>query len=182
MGSGAENLELHQQMLNGCVPLPFVIPRACDFIDLSREGRDFSKIVIPRAHGFTDLSCETLDFKQTRHPERSASPIYPSIRALVARSRRTSAVLILPMLLGAFRPPKPENRIGRGYVLDHAYLVSGTRIIFHPRVCSRRTKTVLTGKPVRSSALRWLKSSKQHGQDKHRRDPSTPRHKCPVEG
>src|ERR1700685_2681229 len=31
--------------------------------------------------------------------------------AFVARSRRTSAVLILPMLLGAFRPPKPDNRI-----------------------------------------------------------------------
>jgi hypothetical protein len=30
---------------------------------------------------------------------------------LVARSRRTSAVLILPTLLGAFQPPKPDNRI-----------------------------------------------------------------------
>jgi hypothetical protein len=30
---------------------------------------------------------------------------------LVARSRRTSAALNLPMLLGAFQPPKPDNRI-----------------------------------------------------------------------
>jgi hypothetical protein len=29
-------------------------------------------------------------------------------------SRKTPAVLILPMPLGAFRPPKPENRICRG--------------------------------------------------------------------
>jgi hypothetical protein len=28
----------------------------------------------------------------------------------MARSRRTPRVLILPMLLGAFQPPKPENR------------------------------------------------------------------------
>jgi hypothetical protein len=48
---------------------------------------------------------------QSRHPERSASPIYRVIQPLVARSRRTSAVLVLPMLLGAFRLLKPDNRI-----------------------------------------------------------------------
>ena len=42
--------------------------------------------------------------------------------ALVARSRRTPAVLILPMLLVPFRSPKPENRMLR-YVL--AVLVLG---------------------------------------------------------
>jgi hypothetical protein len=51
------------------VTLPFVIPKACDFTDLSREVRDFNKIVILRAYGFTDLSYEILDFKQNRHPE-----------------------------------------------------------------------------------------------------------------
>src|SRR5271156_5164017 len=39
---------------------------------------------------------------QNRHPERSASQIYRVMQCLVARSRRTSAVLILPMLFGAF--------------------------------------------------------------------------------
>jgi hypothetical protein len=33
--------------------------------------------------------------------------MYCVTQRLVARSRRTPAVLILPMLLGAFQPPKP---------------------------------------------------------------------------
>jgi hypothetical protein len=59
---------------------------------------------------------------QNRHPERSASQIYCVTQRLVARSRRTSAVLILPMLLGAFRPPKPDSRI----CCDTHLLVTGT--------------------------------------------------------
>jgi hypothetical protein len=51
---------------------------------------------------------------QNRHPERSAPQIYRVTQRLMAPSRRTPAVLILPMMLGAFRPPKPENRICYG--------------------------------------------------------------------
>jgi hypothetical protein len=39
---------------------------------------------------------------QNRHPERSASWICRVTQRLLARSRRTPAVPILPMLLGAF--------------------------------------------------------------------------------
>ena len=46
---------------------------------------------------------------QNHHPERSASQIHRLTQRLVARSRRTSAVLILPMLLEAFRPPRPAT-------------------------------------------------------------------------
>src|ERR1700692_2129275 len=59
----------------------------------------------------TCLGCFSSKLPQKRHPERSASQIYRVTPHLVARSRRTPAVLILPMLLGPFRPPKPENRI-----------------------------------------------------------------------
>jgi hypothetical protein len=52
-----------------------------------------------------------LKLPQKRHPERSTSQIYRVTQRLVARSRRTPRVLILPMLFGPFRPPKPENRI-----------------------------------------------------------------------
>ena len=45
---------------------------------------------------------------QNRHPERSALTDLSRDMALVARSRRTSAVPIYPMLLGAFRPPKAD--------------------------------------------------------------------------
>jgi hypothetical protein len=48
---------------------------------------------------------------QNRHPERSASLIDCVTQRLMARSRRTPVALISPMLLGAFRPPKPDNRI-----------------------------------------------------------------------
>jgi hypothetical protein len=61
-----------------------------------------NKIVILRTCDFIDLSCEILDLKQNRHPERSASQIYRVAERVVARSRRTPAALILPILLGAF--------------------------------------------------------------------------------
>jgi hypothetical protein len=44
---------------------------------------------------------------QKRHPERSASQTYRVAQRLTARSRRTPRVLILPVPLGAFQPPKP---------------------------------------------------------------------------
>jgi hypothetical protein len=44
----------------------------------------------------------SLKLPQNRHPERSASWIYRVTLHLAARSRRTPAVPIFPMLLGAF--------------------------------------------------------------------------------
>jgi hypothetical protein len=44
---------------------------------------------------------------QKRHPERSASQIYRMTKRLMARSRRTSTVLVLPMPFGPFQPLKP---------------------------------------------------------------------------
>ena len=46
---------------------------------------------------------------QKRHPERSASQIYRVTQRLMARSRRTPRVLIVPMPLGPFQPPKPTS-------------------------------------------------------------------------
>src|ERR1700691_5568655 len=64
---------------------------------------------------------------QKPHPVRRSAQIYRVTQRLVARSRRTPRVLILPMLLGAFRPPKPENRILLRYALDgHGYISSCT--------------------------------------------------------
>src|SRR5580704_12494043 len=48
--------------------------------------------------------------RKKRHPERSASQICRVTQRLEARSRRTSrGALILPMLFGAFQPPKPAS-------------------------------------------------------------------------
>ena len=52
----------------------------------------------------------TTEDKKVTNSERSASRIYRVTQPLVARSRRTPRVLILPLLFGAFRPPKPENK------------------------------------------------------------------------
>ena len=57
-------------------------------------------------------------FPQRRHPERSASHIYRMTQFLwrgveepvLSVAEGTPAVLILPMLLGPFRPLKPANR------------------------------------------------------------------------
>ena len=59
----------------------------------------------------TLFGCFSSNSPQNRHPERSASRIYRVTQGLVARSRRTLRMLILPMLLVPFRPPKPENGI-----------------------------------------------------------------------
>ena len=45
--------------------------------------------------------------KKVTSSERSASQIYHVTQRLMARSRRTPRALILPVLLGAFQPPKP---------------------------------------------------------------------------
>jgi hypothetical protein len=110
---------------------------------------------------------------------------------LMARSRRTPRVLALPMPLGAFQPPKPENRILLRYALDgHGYIFSCLPSLSGQNLCTRMDgakevellvrgpnpgKTV-TGPP--RCGLRWLKSSERHGQDKRPRGPSTPRHQA----
>ena len=70
----------------GSVTLPFVIPSACDSFDLFL------------------FSAYQLYFKrpQTRHPERSASPIYRKQRALSAESKDPGDAC-WQMLLGVFR-------------------------------------------------------------------------------
>src|SRR6202451_3213264 len=86
----------------------------------------------------------SLKLPQKRHPERSASRIYQVTQRLMARSRRTPRVLILPMLFGPFRPPKPENRILLPCPIDgHGYISSCAVIIFHPQVCARSLKSGL---------------------------------------
>jgi hypothetical protein len=87
-------------------------------------------------------------------------------------------VLILPMLLGAFRPLRPDNRICR----DMHLMVTGTSFhalyIFHPQVLpsswfsapgknrSGPARCGLGGQKLRAA---WVR--------KHRRGPSTPRYK-----
>ena len=65
----------------------------------------------------------------TRHPERSAPPIDRVTQRLwrvaeepvLSVAEGTSAVLIFPMLLGAFQPPSPMT----GYCDTH-WMVTGT--------------------------------------------------------
>src|ERR1700722_15583038 len=76
-------------------------------------GRSFFDDRNPRRRWFF------FDFNlpQNRHSERSASQIYRVTQACGAESEEpvpsaaegTPTVLILPILLGAFRPPKPGN-------------------------------------------------------------------------
>src|SRR3984957_19786922 len=60
---------------------------------------------------------KTRKIEKVTGSERSASRIYRVTQRLIARSRRTPRVLVLPMLFGAFQPPKPENRILPRYSL-----------------------------------------------------------------
>ena len=74
---------------------PPVAPRACDFFD------------------FSCLSTPTQMFStppQSCHPERSASRICRVTEGLIARSRRTPAMLIGRMLFEAFRPQTTKLR------------------------------------------------------------------------
>ena len=56
--------------------------------------------------------------KKVTSSERNASHICRITEGFMARSRRTSAVLNLLKLLGAFRPPKPDQQDLLRYALD----------------------------------------------------------------
>ena len=62
-----------------------------------------------------NLECFSSRLPQNRHPERSASQICRVIQRLwrgvedLALAEGTSAVLMLPMLFGAFQPPSPHR-------------------------------------------------------------------------
>jgi hypothetical protein len=90
---------------------------------------------------------------QTRHPERSASQIvhvtqllWRGVEEPVPRvAEGTSAVLISPMLLGAFRPPKPTIRI-----------FSCTVIIFDSQLCARSLNSRLLVRVRFANSLRMF--------------------------
>jgi hypothetical protein len=103
---------------------------------------------------------------QNRHPERSASQIYRVTQRLIARSRRTPRVLILPMPFGAFQPLKPAPG-GPATIFPWGRQQGDVPLTI---------KWVLQQDPV--LGLRWLKRLEQHEQDKHPRGPSTPRHQA----
>jgi hypothetical protein len=123
---------------------------------------------------------------QNRHPERSASPI-DRVTQRLWRGVEGPRRCLIPMLLGAFRPPKPGNRI----CCDTHLMVTGTS--FHALyvkracmaaenvdVCTGHSKMVASswfsaaGKTVTGSVVEKLQAARVI---KHRRGPSTPRHK-----
>ena len=109
---------------------------------------------------------------KTRHPERSAITDLSRETVLVARSRRTSRVLTLPMLLGAFDHHAAEqDRLGT-HSIGTVHLLIRRHHLFSPGQCEVLERG--GGPPVRGS---WLESSEQHGQGKHPRGPSTARYK-----
>ena len=135
-----------------------------------------------------------------RHPERSAAQIHrvnterlvarEVRRACPERSRGNPGSAYLTQAARSFRTPKPENSICCGTYL----MVTGTSFAFTvKRACMaaknvdeaaarRKMLTVLflapgKGRGSAQCGLRWVKRSEQHGRDKHRRCPSTPRHK-----
>ena len=80
----------------------------------------------------------TGQIKKVTSSERSDSQIYRVTPRLMARSRRTPRMLILPMPFGAFQPPKPAHRILLRYPPDgHGCIFSSAVIILHPQVCVR---------------------------------------------
>jgi hypothetical protein len=127
---------------------------------------------------------------ERRHPERSAAQIHRVNTALVARSRGNPGSAYLTQAARSFRTPKPENSICCGTYL----MVTGTSFAFTVKrarmaaknvdeaAARRKMLTVLflapgKGRGSAQCGLRWVKRSEQHGRDKHRRCPSTPRHK-----
>jgi hypothetical protein len=110
---------------------------------------------------------------QNRHPERSASQILSRDPVLVARSRRTSAVLISPMLLGAFQSPSPHRAgplrffpRGREQKTTFAAAIQARFTLSSPATyisvsCNRDHPERIAADPV--VGLRWSKSSEQHG-------------------
>jgi len=112
----------------------------------------------------TYFGCFSSKLPQKRHPERSAPQIYRVTQPLVARSRRTPTVLVLPMLFGAFRPPKPGKRLLLRHPLDgHGYIFSCTVILFHPQVWQFLFSALERQWRVRQVRASWLKSSERHG-------------------
>ncbi len=150
-----------------------VILRACDFFDL----------FVFFVHLVRCFSTPPQD----RHPERSASQIYRIMEGSMARSQRTPAMLVdkCSSELSGHRSPHPadpppvfpsgrEQELHRAIHREYKNFAQTWGLLCMKR-CAR-------DHPVPSAArfcsgLRWLKSSEQHGQDKHRRGPSTPRHK-----
>ena len=62
---------------------------------------------------------------------RGVEELVPSV------AEGTSAVFNLPMLLGAFQPPKARRQgLPRHALDDHGYILSYTVILFHPKVFS----------------------------------------------
>ena len=105
--------------LDGSVALPFVIPSAAEG---SAVPRTFPGNVFRRSEAEAAL-------------ERSASQIYRVSQRLWRVVEGTSAVLILPMPLGAFQPRSPREQDSPWYAL--MVIFSCTVIIFHPQVCAR---------------------------------------------
>jgi hypothetical protein len=95
-----------------CLELPF---RLVQITPASSGGFDLPTTVIgsgrvPRPIGANVFGMFSSKLPQNRHPERSASQIYRVTQRLVARSRRTPEMLILPMPFTPFQPPKPAPR------------------------------------------------------------------------
>ena len=92
---------------------------------------------------FEPANCSTYSEKCTKKvtsSERSASQIYRVTQRLMARSRRTPKVLILPMLFGPFRPPKPEIQVAGDANVKRACMAAenvdvaaGQVLVFGPR-------------------------------------------------
>ena len=114
----------------------------------------------------------TGEIKKATSTERSASQIYPVLKRLVVRSRRTPKVVILSMLFGALDYPSPRTEFFLRYAFDgHGYIFSCTVIIFHPQVCA---KSLSRGGSARCG-LRWLKGANGMTRISAPRGPSTPR-------
>jgi hypothetical protein len=117
--------------------------------------------------GFLTKVSVPLVLPQNRHPERSALQLDRVTQRLWRGVEGPRRCLVSPMLFGAFQPPS-AHRAGPA---------SG--------FFSGQIGTTLVQRPCRGLGMeddpvvgpRWSKSSEQHGQTKHRRGPSTPRHK-----
>ena len=85
-------------------------------------------------------------------------------------------MLILPMLFGAFRPPKPEEDLVDRHLHGHEYIFCCIVLTFHPQVCAWSFNSGIASCPKEVQLLcpppppraanagpRWLKSSEQHG-------------------
>jgi hypothetical protein len=100
--------------LNPCPSFDSLFPSLSGAVQVGQPKNVIWTVWLNLAHqdavpqALTYLGCFSSNLPQNRHPERSASQIYRVVQRW-ARSRRTPKVLILSMLFGAFRLPKPEN-------------------------------------------------------------------------